>query len=69
MKAGALALIRFYKRNVSPSLPPACRYQPTCSEYGHEAIEKHGLLKGIPMTMWRLLRCNPFSKGGLDPVP
>jgi hypothetical protein len=69
MKGAALSMIRFYKRNISPTLPAACRYQPTCSEYGHEAIERYGVLRGIPMTAWRLVRCNPFSKGGLDPVP
>jgi putative membrane protein insertion efficiency factor len=49
-------------------LPPGCRYQPTCSEYAHEAIERHGVLKGVGMTAWRLLRCNPWSHGGYDPV-
>ena len=69
MKGMALASLRFYKRNISPALPPGCRYQPTCSEYMYEAIEKHGVAKGIAMGSWRLVRCNPFSKGGLDPVP
>jgi putative membrane protein insertion efficiency factor len=69
MKNIALAMIRWYKRTISPSLPPGCRYQPTCSEYTYEAIEVHGLLKGIAMGVWRLARCNPFSKGGIDRVP
>jgi putative membrane protein insertion efficiency factor len=69
VKAVALGAIRFYKRNISPSLPPGCRYQPTCSEYGYEAIERHGVLKGLGLTAWRLIRCNPWAKGGLDPVP
>jgi putative membrane protein insertion efficiency factor len=69
MKRAALAAIKFYKRNISPSLPPGCRYQPTCSEYTYEAIERHGVIRGIALGCWRLVRCNPFSKGGLDPVP
>ena len=69
LKASALAAIRFYKRHISPSLPPGCRYQPTCSEYGYEAIERHGVFKGIGLTAWRLVRCNPWARGGLDPVP
>ena len=69
MKRLALAAIRFYKRNISGSLPPGCRFQPTCSDYGYEAIQRHGVLKGIPLTVWRLLRCNPLNRGGLDPVP
>lgn len=69
MKGAALAALRFYKRNVSPALPAGCRYQPTCSEYTYEAIERHGVVKGIILGSWRLLRCNPFSKGGIDPVP
>ena len=69
MKSAALAALRFYKRNVSPALPAGCHYQPTCSEYTYEAIERHGVVKGITLGSWRLLRCNPFSKGGIDPVP
>jgi putative membrane protein insertion efficiency factor len=69
IKGAALAMIRWYKRNVSPSLPPGCRYQPTCSEYTHEAIEVHGVVKGIGLGVWRLMRCNPWSKGGIDRVP
>ncbi|OGR24197.1 MAG: membrane protein insertion efficiency factor YidD [Desulfobacca sp. RBG_16_60_12] len=69
MKRSTLALIRFYQRYISPSRPPACRYQPTCSHYGYEAIERHGVLKGSLLIVWRLVRCNPFSRGGYDPVP
>lgn len=69
MKRILLALLHFYKRCISPLLPNACIYTPTCSEYAMEAIEKHGVLKGTGLAIWRLLRCNPFMKGGYDPVP
>lgn len=69
MKGLALALIRFYQERISPGRPPACRFQPTCSHYGHEAIQRYGLLRGGLLTLWRLLRCHPFSRGGYDPVP
>ena len=69
MKRVLLAMLRFYKRSISPLLPPACKYTPTCSEYAMEAIEVHGALKGSLLAAWRLLRCNPFSRGGYDPVP
>ncbi len=69
MKAVALKAIRLYQQGISPALPPGCRFQPTCSHYGYEAIERHGLAKGSLLTFWRLARCNPFNRGGLDPVP
>ena len=69
MKRLILAGIRTYQRNVSPGRPPACRFQPTCSHYGREAIERHGLVRGIWLVGKRLLRCNPLSRGGYDPVP
>ena len=69
MKRILLAMLRFYKRNTSPLLPNACRFTPTCSEYAMEAIQKHGALKGTGLAIWRVLRCNPFCKGGYDPVP
>jgi hypothetical protein len=70
MKALALGAIRVYKRSISGLLPSACRFQPTCSQYGYEAIEKYGLIKGCALTAWRLLRCNPFNRNrGYDPVP
>ena len=58
-----------YKRWISPLLPPACRYVPSCSEYAAEAVARHGVLCGGVLAAWRLLRCNPFVKGGYDPVP
>ena len=69
MTAAALAILRWYKRSVSPLLPPACRYTPTCSEYAMEAIERHGLLQGSYLATRRVLSCHPFSRGGYDPVP
>jgi putative membrane protein insertion efficiency factor len=69
MKWLALKLIRGYQRWVSPMLPPSCKYHPSCSEYGYQAIAKYGIIRGGAMTVWRVLRCNPFSKGGYDPVP
>lgn len=69
MKKLLLAVIRFYRRHISPHLPPMCRYYPTCSCYAIEAIEIHGAFKGSLMAVWRILRCNPFSAGGYDPVP
>ena len=65
----ALGLIRIYQQHVSPSRPPACRFQPTCSHYGYLAIQRHGILKGLWLILGRLLRCNPFNRGGYDPVP
>lgn len=69
MKKMLISFLRFYKSSISPLLPNACKYTPTCSEYAMEAIEKHGIIKGCALSAWRLLRCNPFSKGGYDPVP
>ncbi len=69
MKKLFLAVIRFYRRYISPHLPPMCRYYPTCSCYAIEAIETHGAFRGGLMAAWRILRCNPFSVGGYDPVP
>jgi len=64
-----LLLIRFYQRWVSPLFPNTCRYHPSCSQYTYEAIEKYGLFKGTLLGAWRILRCNPYSKGGFDYVP
>ena len=69
MKKLLLFLIRFYKRNISPHVKPACRYIPTCSEYAQTAIERFGAVRGGGMSLRRVLRCNPFVKGGYDPVP
>lgn len=70
MKKILLSLIRFYQRNISPGLPPRCRFRPTCSAYALEAIEKYGALKGGYLALRRLLRCHPFYKGDIfDPVP
>jgi uncharacterized protein len=63
-----LALLRAYRWAVSPMLPPACRYVPTCSEYAMEAVERYGALRGSAMAVWRVLRCHPFTRGGVDPV-
>ena len=68
MKALALATLRFYKLAVSPLLPAGCRYTPTCSEYAMAAIEQYGALKGSALAARRLLSCNPFARGGYDPV-
>ena len=64
----ALKAIRFYQIFISPLLPPSCRFYPTCSEYGYQAIAKYGIIKGGVKTAWRILRCNPFCRGGYDPV-
>lgn len=64
-----IALLRVYRRLISPLLPPACRFHPSCSVYAMEALEKHGLVQGCKLTAHRLRRCHPFHPGGLDPVP
>ena len=69
MKRGMLAFLRFYKAQVSPLLPDACRYTPTCSEYAMEAVEQFGAFRGTLRAARRVLSCNPFSRGGYDPVP
>ena len=69
MKRLLIGLIRGYKILISPLLPPACRFQPTCSEYGMEAIERFGIFRGGWMAIMRVLRCHPFHPGGYDPVP
>jgi hypothetical protein len=67
-KTVALQVLRAYKQIVSPTLMPACRYLPTCSEYAMEAVETHGVVRGGLLAFGRVLRCHPFSKGGYDPV-
>lgn len=69
MKTIFIALIRFYQRAISPYKGTKCPYVPSCSEYAVQAIGKYGVLKGGALATWRILRCNPFSKGGYDPVP
>ncbi len=61
--------LAFYKRWISPMLPNSCRFVPSCSEYAMEAVAIHGVFRGTSLTLWRLLRCNPFVRGGYDPVP
>ena len=64
----ALAPVRAYQRFISPALPRRCKYHPTCSAYAVQAIESFGILRGVVLAVWRVLRCNPFSRGGFDPV-
>lgn len=61
--------LRFYRRFLSPLKPPTCRFQPTCSQYAIEALERHGTARGTLLALWRLLRCQPFARAGHDPVP
>ncbi|MCD8297960.1 MAG: membrane protein insertion efficiency factor YidD [Prevotella sp.] len=61
--------ILFYRKCISPYLPPSCRFTPTCSEYAIQAIRKHGPFKGLALAVWRILRCNPWGGSGYDPVP
>ena len=69
MKYLLIKLIRLYQRYISPVKITKCPYIPSCSNYGLQAIEKHGAIKGGILAVWRILRCNPFSHGGYDPVP
>jgi len=66
---GLVFVIRAYQKVVSPLLGPRCRYAPTCSEYAVEAIERHGVMRGLALALWRVLRCHPFGGSGYDPVP
>ena len=68
MRVVLISFLKFYKAVISPWMPPSCRFVPTCSEYAREAIERHGVLRGTGMAIWRLLRCQPFCAGGYDPV-
>jgi len=68
-KVPLLGLLRIYRFALSPALGPACRFEPTCSVYAQQAIERFGAFKGSTLALRRLLRCHPFSRGGLDPVP
>lgn len=69
MKTVLLLLVKFYRRVISPLKKPCCKYYPTCSAYALKAIEMHGALKGTVLAVWRVLRCNPWSLGGVDDVP
>lgn len=69
MKKILIALIRGYKKHISPHLGNNCRFTPTCSEYAMQALETHGVFKGGLLSAWRIGRCNPFGKAGYDPVP
>lgn len=69
MKQLLMALVRFYRKFISPMKRPCCRYIPTCSQYALEALEKYGAIKGSYLAIRRILRCNPLHKGGYDPVP
>lgn len=69
MQGFLIQLLRWYKSWVSPLLPTACRFHPTCSEYMRESIERHGALRGLWLGVRRLFRCHPFHPGGFDPVP
>ena len=69
MKKIFIGLIKFYRKYLSPLKSTKCPYYPTCSQYGLEAIQKYGAVKGSVLAAWRILRCNPFSSGGYDPVP
>ena len=69
MKKLLLLIIGVYRKLISPLKPPCCKYYPTCSTYAVRAIEKHGAVKGTLLAVWRVLRCNPWSLGGVDPVP
>ena len=69
MKRLLIGAIRLYRKTLSPFIGQQCRFEPTCSHYGEEAIAQHGALRGTILTVWRILRCGPWSKGGYDPVP
>ena len=69
MRKLLIRLIRFYQKGISPTKPPCCRFTPTCSAYALEAFEKRGFFVGLIMTVWRILRGNPYCAGGYDPVP
>ncbi len=69
MKKILIKIIKFYQKHISPSKPPSCRFTPTCSLYAIQAIDRFGVFKGLLLSIWRILRCNPLNHGGNDPVP
>ena len=66
LRAAAIAPIRVYQRAISPAIPRRCKYHPTCSQYAVDAVRRYGILRGTVLAAWRLLRCNPWSHGGVD---
>jgi hypothetical protein len=68
MWKAAVFIIKIYQKIISPLFPPSCRFYPTCSEYAIQALTKYGIIRGTIKSVWRILRCNPFNKGGYDPV-
>ncbi|MBO5909328.1 MAG: membrane protein insertion efficiency factor YidD [Clostridia bacterium] len=64
-----IGTVKFYQKCISPYFPGCCRFTPTCSNYAIEALRVHGAIKGTALAVWRILRCNPFCRGGYDPVP
>lgn len=68
LRALVVLILRFYQRWISPAFGPRCRYYPSCSEYAVQAVQRFGILRGLVLAGWRLLRCNPWSRGGFDPV-
>jgi len=69
MKTALIFMISLYRKYISPLKPPCCRFTPTCSKYAIDAIREWGVICGLALSVWRILRCNPFCKGGYDPVP
>ncbi|MCD7773071.1 MAG: membrane protein insertion efficiency factor YidD [Ruminococcus sp.] len=69
MKQVMIFLVKIYQKVISPLFPARCKYYPTCSKYAVDAFKKHGFFKGLILAVWRILRCNPWSNGGIDPVP
>jgi len=69
MKKACLFLIEAYQTLFRPAMNPHCRFLPSCADYAHEAIDRHGACKGVALSLWRLLKCHPLHAGGLDPVP
>jgi uncharacterized protein len=68
LRSLAVAPLRFYQRAISPGIAPRCKYHPSCSEYAVQAVRRYGILRGLVLAVWRLLRCNPWSHGGVDRV-
>lgn len=69
LKRIVLLPVKLYRRFISPLFPPCCRFQPTCSQYCLDAVEEWGIIRGLALSVWRVIRCNPWSRGGYDPVP